>query len=139
MANILAASPSPILLKDAAPIYQHVFQRAVLYALLVRMAEFCVLWSHANQQRDSSGHSGRFGHEFLGKRMPFMSVIRSYSADVDYRVRFPDRWRWTQRNGAICQQLELQKRQFDSQREYVLPNRRSADCSANASPFDQCM
>ncbi|TPX11597.1 uncharacterized protein E0L32_007808 [Thyridium curvatum] len=52
-----------------------------------------------------SGHSGRFGHEFLVSRI---------------RVRFPGGRRRPERGGAVCQQLELPQRQSDQERESVL-------------------
>lgn len=57
-----------------------------------------------------SGHSGRFGHEFLGTSTspPRPSSARNLLTCNDLcRIRFPCSRRWPQCNGTLRQQLEL--------------------------------
>lgn len=84
-------------------------QRDLLPAILVRTILFLgPRFSLPAADGASSGHSGRFGHEFLGEPAEAASAVgrREYKL-IDGRIRLQVSWRRPQCLRALCEQLEL--------------------------------
>lgn len=79
-------------------------QRTILSTILVSRT----LWPRFPPllTASSSGHSGRFGHEFLGKALALWINNKKLTL---CRIRFPYPRRRTKRLCSLCEQLELPK------------------------------